>query len=318
LNNPLSFTDPTGFYSINQFKKDISNAGDSINNAWDEGVKAFKENPVVRVAVMAGAGALLGVGAVWLAQATGFSIGVGAFAITGSTSLGVAAAGGAASIGLGQACIEWCSGGTEQERMAQGQEAGAAAMNTANDFFSDPTIDLSRSSSSEEFVGSSRLERETVVEIWYNSIGGMPYTHAYVVVRTPNGQRFYFRGSPSRDPSKAFLAVSGASLESNNGAWGYLVAQGGLYSYDSIDYRNSPSARQVVLRTKSTPNVVLDSLIKFTNQVNNAGIYYDPLSKNSNSFAHQAVTELGAKRPVPTAWAPGSSTFLCVYYFCKF
>jgi hypothetical protein len=43
LNNPLSFTDPTGFYSINQFKKDISNAGDSINNAWDSATAYVRE-----------------------------------------------------------------------------------------------------------------------------------------------------------------------------------------------------------------------------------------------------------------------------------
>jgi len=48
----------------------------------------------------------------------------------------------------------------------------------------------------------------------------------------------------------------------------------------------------------------------FGNAVNKANIPNLPVRRNSNSFAHQAVSVLGVPRPRSRVWAPGSDVFL--------
>ena len=56
--------------------------------------------------------------------------------------------------------------------------------------------------------------------------------------------------------------------------------------------------------------MVLDKLTDFGNKIKQARISYNPLTTNSNAFAHQAVTVFGINRPSAAAWAPGSGTVL--------
>ncbi len=55
-----------------------------------------------------------------------------------------------------------------------------------------------------------------------------------------------------------------------------------------------------------------DSLEGFERAVNAAGIPYNPFTRNSNSYAHQAVEVLGLPRPTPPVWAPAHGTVLDV------
>ena len=149
---------------------------------------------------------------------------------------------------------------------------------------------------------------QTVVEVRYNDLAG-GYKHAYIVVTLPDGQEWFIRGQPSYQTG-GVTAVSGASVGASEGQWGDLVVVGGKYEDGTIDYTTAPAARQVVFTTTGDPGLYINRLTQFGNMVNQAGITYNPISMNSNTFAHQAVTILGVQRPNPAAFAPASNSIL--------
>jgi RHS repeat-associated protein len=59
--------------------------------------------------------------------------------------------------------------------------------------------DAPRKNVSSVVVDSSQGSNKTIVEIWYKSIGGNSYNHAFIVVTSPDGQRSLLRGGPSGD-----------------------------------------------------------------------------------------------------------------------
>lgn len=68
-----------------------------------------------------------------------------------------------------------------------------------------------------------------------------------------------------------------------------------------------------VLTADMAQQAIVDQLSTFTSAVNNAQISYNPLIRNSNSFAYQAVEVLTGTRPPTQAWAPGAQTVLRVH-----
>lgn len=67
---------------------------------------------------------------------------------------------------------------------------------------------------------------------------------------------------------------------------------------------------QVVLTTDLAPQIIVDKLSTFTDGVNQAQNSYNPLLRNSNSFAYQAIEVLTRARPPTFVWAPGAQTEL--------
>ena len=61
-----------------------------------------------------------------------------------------------------------------------------------------------------------------------------------------------------------------------------------------------------VAETEQSFDEVVSKLEAFGKKVNAAEIPYRPVTRNSNSFAHQAVAVVTGDRPKPAAWAPGS------------
>ena len=61
-----------------------------------------------------------------------------------------------------------------------------------------------------------------------------------------------------------------------------------------------------VSETEKSFDAVVSELETFGKKVNAAEIPYRPVTRNSNSFAHQAVEVVTGDRPKPEAWAPGS------------
>ena len=58
--------------------------------------------------------------------------------------------------------------------------------------------------------------------------------------------------------------------------------------------------------TEKRFDTVVSELDAFGKKVNAAQIPYRPVTRNRNSFAHQAVEVVTGDRPKPAAWAPGS------------
>ena len=58
--------------------------------------------------------------------------------------------------------------------------------------------------------------------------------------------------------------------------------------------------------TEQSFDAVVSELETFGKKVNAAEIPYRHVTRNSNSFAHQAVEVVTGDRPKPAVWAPGS------------
>ncbi|MBW2415352.1 MAG: hypothetical protein JRG76_12670 [Deltaproteobacteria bacterium] len=173
-------------------------------------------------------------------------------------------------------------------------------------------LDRSTYPDSDAVVGLSKggLVGQTTVELRYNETIGPGVHHAYVVLTGPGGEQFYTRAGPSAYPDTA--AVQPASIGGR--LFGRIRAESGAYVPGTIDFTDQPAARLEVART-ADPNEfgkLRDALVGFERAVNRASIPYDPASRNSNSYAHQAIEALGLPRPVPPVWAPGHGTRLRV------
>lgn len=149
----------------------------------------------------------------------------------------------------------------------------------------------------------------TKVELRYNKISVFGYTHAYVLVTAPNGDKTVIRAGPGGN------GIGSSTVPGNQSDWDGTIF-GDLHAsvsdaYDSKDYTEGEQvASQEVLATNASYDSVVKALSDFADAVNNEQINYNPFAANSNSFAHEAVSVLGVQRPTPAAWAPGSGTKL--------
>ena len=94
------------------------------------------------------------------------------------------------------------------------------------------------------------------------------------------------------------------SGSSNDGSHGNLTVSFGRQAEKAEGTRED--VRVNVGETKKSFDEVVSELETFGKKVNAAEIPYRPVTRNSNSFAHQAVEVVTGDRPKPAAWAPGS------------
>ena len=190
-----------------------------------------------------------------------------------------------------------------------------------------------------DYVGNDPINQVDLfgyakVEIRYNQLSPVGYTHAYIVVTDLNGQQTFFRGGPSKGgPSSggSSSATGGSASNSNSdsgssessnssspgsnpcrggrrGPWGQLVGQTGPYITGATrDYTKSPKSSQTLINDNNPASKYNTILQNWVNKVNAADIPYNPFDANSNAFAHQGAATLGISRPKPADWAPGAT-----------
>lgn len=142
--------------------------------------------------------------------------------------------------------------------------------------------------------------RYNLVPDWVNSyiihngagIGSDAY-HAYIVVTDNNGNQTYFR----EGPKYIFLRAEHGKYESGTPDW------------RGNDCKNQP--RQVLLSNNDPAQKYIDKLSEFTNKFNNSDFVYFS-GQNSNTYASNAINDLGLPRPIPPVYTPGWFTNLSV------
>ena len=122
----------------------------------------------------------------------------------------------------------------------------------------------------------------------------------------PEGQQFGARAGPA----SRIGGPGSPQSSSGNGVFGTLAAEAGPFNATFTDFGGEVLARQTVFVTDQSFGDVSAGLSQFAADVNAAQITYNPLSTNSNAFAHQAPTVIGGPRAPPIVWAPGSRTVL--------
>ena len=138
------------------------------------------------------------------------------------------------------------------------------------------------------------------------------YHHAYLVVSGAGGPPVVFRGGPSQNGCGAGAAskdTRGVDPSTDLGC-GYLTKSGsGLpYAPGGPDYPSGPNDN---VATVSVPNVVQSYnqvITKFTTaaqHIEDLHLPYQPISQNSNSFAHTLLVKSDLISPSPPVWAPG-------------
>lgn len=140
-----------------------------------------------------------------------------------------------------------------------------------------------------------------------------PVFGSTVVVTSPTGEQFYFRGGPAGGAgaggsTEILLDATNGNEPANRSRFGPLVSEVDNYVRGTIDYTTQPEAVMTVGVTGASFESVVHALQDFSNRLNASEITYNPLSSNSNAAAHQAVTSLSMARPSPHphVFAPGS------------
>jgi RHS repeat-associated protein len=169
---------------------------------------------------------------------------------------------------------------------------------------------------------------------------GPGYYHAYLVTTDPNGAQTYFRGGPSAGgPSSGVSGILGSASSGsasgwsgsrrsnssggsgngsspgssaggpgqNNGPWGPIITDTGLYVPGSIDYQTGDTP--VTILNNSEPCTCTNNNFAQTlRSIQDAQIPYNPLSTNSNATARDLIQQDGLPVPIPPVWVPGWST----------
>lgn len=154
-----------------------------------------------------------------------------------------------------------------------------------------------------EEMSVAQQPKKTTVAFWYES-AFEGYAHAAIVVTDSDGSQWFMRGGPSDrdhgDVSKAESeANSPTSSGSSGGSWGYIKVDYGNFVPGAIDYTTKPLAIQTLLTTTTDASTIEGELQQFGNAVNAARVNYNPLIRNSNTFAFDAVTVLDIPKPTP-------------------
>lgn len=137
---------------------------------------------------------------------------------------------------------------------------------------------------------------------------GLDFKHTWLLATDPSGAQFATRGGPD-----GWVSI--------DVPFGQIVTQA-LPPLDS-NFDDNPTVKQAIFMQEVgfididilsiiQSNGVAGILDNFHDRTDNAEIVYNPLIRNSNSYAFQAVVELGLLRPAPVLWAPGWSTVLSV------
>lgn len=168
------------------------------------------------------------------------------------------------------------------------------------------------SQAASQFTGPYNPELPTTtVELRYNRISWLGYTHAYLVITSPDGEVKVVRGGPSSQQGggSGSSSVDPSTSDWDGTVFGTVLAQV-QDAPQANDLRGDVVSSTTILQTNAPFSDVMSALTTFVNSVNDAHINYNPLAANSNSVAHEAPQALGLPRQGAHAWAPGTNTHL--------
>ncbi|RUO18183.1 hypothetical protein CWE08_11905 [Aliidiomarina iranensis] len=342
LNNPLSYTDPSG-YLFKKLKKYLQAAaaiaigiylpGSSLMASWgvSNAVAQGALTGFIAGGVATGTlkGALVGAFTGGLfgelqSMSEGFSK-VAAHGVVGG--MGSAMQGGKFGHGFLSAGVSaqlspkiQSNVGDAHVRVAIHAAIGGTVSKVTGGKFANGAYSAAFSSAlregAQKFAGASKSEvveqpeRRTIVRLEHKNIpggdrlgntdpDGYPQ-HAFVIVRdNMTGEEWIARAGPGGEGGNAVFGSIKAKMVPN-------------VLGSTEDYGAQINYSQVVLTTNMAPQTIVDRLSTFKDVVNHAQISYNPLMRNSNSFAYQAVEVLTGARPTTDVWAPGSQTRLRV------
>ena len=178
------------------------------------------------------------------------------------------------------------------------------------------------------------------VDVRYTPVA-LGANHSFVTTTDSNSTQ-YFRGGPSAggpssgasgalgsasSGSQSQSSGSGSSHSSdssngsspgsgrggpgrNNGPWGPIQTDHGLYRPGTVDWTTNPVAIQHVKTLPGTCDSIDHQLATHADEIDRAQIPYNPLSTNSNAVARQILAESGINPGRPVVWAPGWNTQL--------
>ncbi len=150
------------------------------------------------------------------------------------------------------------------------------------------------------------------VEVRYTPVAGGLANHAFILTQDSDSTR-YFRGGPaSRDGGlNSGSSNSGSSdgTESsrgnpNNGIYGTIVTEYGLYRPRTIDWTTAPTGQQVVAIRPGNCDALDTEFARHADNIERANINYGPLAANSNSTAREILERAGFGNVQPVVWAP--------------
>ncbi len=154
-----------------------------------------------------------------------------------------------------------------------------------------------------EFVDPSGYCR---IEVTYTSVGLLG-NHAAIITTDATGSTVT-RAAAGEGIILPFDPPKNACVESKKRRSKIVAEQTG-YGPGSPDYEPHPPT-QLVLDDQLPCTDYNRRLRDFVDRVNRSGLIYQTGSRNSNTFAREALTSLGLKPPVPPVWTPGWNSAL--------
>jgi RHS repeat-associated protein len=156
---------------------------------------------------------------------------------------------------------------------------------------------------------------KTKVEVHFDEIPAFRRAHhAYLVLRDSAGAGIVFRGGPSLSggcgPDAASKDASGSVGSSDDLGCGYLTEAGSGQPYGpgGPDYPREPGDDVASVVVPDVQKSFFELIAGFETDANNIEslhLPYQPVSQNSNSFAHTLLVKERLSAPSPPVWSPG-------------
>jgi len=193
-------------------------------------------------------------------------------------------------------------------------------------------------------VGSERITKGNIP-----FVGDLTAYHAYIITQDAQSGTYYFRSGPECGGAGSGSGSSnsghrnygssnsgncnvGSSNSGNNnvgssnggahhrggsgsggGLFGYIYAQGGLYTKTSPDYTTNSVPFMSIINDSTLCSYYNGKFAALVQRLNNAHIDYNPLTTNSNATAHELLNKAGLGSHtswLTPVWAPGWLTSL--------
>ena len=343
LNNPLSLTDPSGYFSLGSLFKPFRNVAQGVVKA----VKRIIRSKVVQTVVTIAAGAYCGAQCAAAASAAfaatnGGDLGEVVFAATltyvsavAYSEVGTHVSHGAAKtvahgvvggvvaeVGGGRfrdgfiaaASAQFAAPGigrfsTPQGRVVAAAVVGGTAARLGGGKFANGAATAAFARLSGEWAANAQtqttlsVDARTVVELRHRRI--LPWLGPLSPLHT-----YVVVTDQVTDVQVVFRAgPSGRLLQ--DGSFGTIHARGPeRYARGHIDYTTTHVSSAIVFQANASASSVVSTLTTYVGLVNSSVIPYSPWSMNSNSFAYGAVEFLGVPRPTTYGFTLGAQTVL--------
>jgi RHS repeat-associated protein len=140
---------------------------------------------------------------------------------------------------------------------------------------------------------------------------GRKISHCYIVVTDPNGKQTYYRGGPSGNGGDIVAATGnsrGSTGVTGQSGYGNVVTNSGAYQPDTVDWptpQTPATGGRTYVDNDKPCGCIKSQLDKAMQNINDAGVPYNPLTTNSNATVFRALRELGMSPGVAPAPAPG-------------